>query len=83
MDINGIIKKGESEIIEFKPSLSDIKDIIIAISAFSNTKGGTILIGVSDDGKIQGVSIGKNTIESLANKIKQHTDPNIGTTNQR
>jgi ATP-dependent DNA helicase RecG len=46
-----------------------------SISAFSNTKGGTVVIGVSDKGDVLGVDIGKNTIESLANQIKQNTDP--------
>jgi ATP-dependent DNA helicase RecG len=46
-----------------------------SISAFSNTKGGTVVIGVSDKGEVLGVDIGKKTIESLANQVKQNTDP--------
>ena len=72
-----LVKKQESEILEFKPSLSQIKDIIETISAFSNTKGGSIIIGVDDKRNIIGVDVGKKTIESLANKIKQNTDPQI------
>ncbi len=67
----------ESEIVEFKNSLSEIDQILETISAFSNTKGGTIYIGVADDGQINDVSIGKGTLESLANSIKQNTDPKI------
>ena len=69
------IKKGESETVEFKPSLSQMNEIMESISAFSNTKGGMIVIGVSDKGEVLGVDIGKKTIESLANSIKQITDP--------
>jgi ATP-dependent DNA helicase RecG len=72
-----LVKKQESEILEFKPSLSQIKDIIETISAFSNTKGGSIIIGVNDKRNIIGVDVGKKTIESLANEIKQNTDPQI------
>ena len=36
-----------------------------------------IVIGVSDKGEVLGVDIGKKTIESLANKIKQSTDPMV------
>ena len=67
----------ESETLEFKESLSGWKEIIETISAFSNTKGGTILIGINDSGKIKGVDIGKSTLEDLANKIKENSDPKI------
>jgi ATP-dependent DNA helicase RecG len=68
-------KVEESETVEFKPSLSQMDKITESISAFSNTRGGTVIIGVSDKGDILGVDIGKNTIESLANQINQNTDP--------
>jgi len=67
----------ESTTVEWKPSLSQIKEIINTISAFSNTQGGKILIGVSKSGKIIGTHIGKDTIENLTNQISQHTDPKI------
>ena len=67
----------ESEKMEFKISLIEWRDIVETVSAFSNTKGGTIKIGVSDDGKVIGVDVGKNTIEKLANEIKQNTDPPV------
>ncbi|MCG2735873.1 MAG: helix-turn-helix domain-containing protein [Candidatus Methanoperedenaceae archaeon] len=72
-----LVKKQESEILEFKPSLSQIKDIIETISAFSNTRDGSIIIGIDDKRNIIGVDVGKKTIESLANEIKQDTDPQI------
>ena len=67
----------ESEILEFKESLSQWRRIIETISAFSNTRGGTIIVGVNDKGKIIGVSIGKSTIEDLTNKIITNTEPRI------
>jgi ATP-dependent DNA helicase RecG len=73
--LKDLLKEGESETVEFKPSLSQMDKITESISAFSNTKGGTVVIGVSDKGEVLGVNIGKNTIESLANQIKQNTDP--------
>ena len=73
--IKDLLKEGESETVEFKPSLSQMDKIIGSISAFSNTKGGTLIIGVSDKGEVLGVDIGTRTIESLANQIKQNTDP--------
>ncbi|MEM2511083.1 MAG: ATP-binding protein [Candidatus Methanomethylicia archaeon] len=72
-----MFRKEESETLEFKSSLSDLDDILATISAFSNTKGGTILIGVNDDGSVVGVGIGRRTLEELSNNIAQRTDPKV------
>ncbi|MEM1547312.1 MAG: ATP-binding protein [Candidatus Methanomethylicia archaeon] len=69
--------KEENETLEFKSSLSDLDDILATISAFSNTKGGTILIGVDDDGSVVGVGMGRRTLEELSNNIAQSTDPKV------
>jgi len=76
-EIIKLLKEGESETVEFKPSLSQTDKVIESISAFSNANGGTIVIGVSDKGEVLGADIGKRTIEILANRIKQNTDPVI------
>ncbi len=72
-----IISQEESENIEFKESLRLEEEIGQTISAFSNSNGGAILGGVSDNGKIHGIAIGENTLERLANYIKINTDPAI------
>jgi len=77
MDIKALIKEGESETLEFKKSLGEWKEIIETISAFSNTKGGKIIIGVSKSGKLLGVDIGKDTIERFTNQISQNTDTKV------
>ncbi len=77
MDIYEILKAGEGEDIEFKRSLSERKEILETICAFANTKGGTILIGVEDDGRIVGVDIGKLTIEKLVSSISSEIEPMI------
>ena len=77
MNLKNLIQKKETTTLELKPSLSQIDDIVETVSAFSNTKGGTVVIGVTDNGKIKGVEIGKDTLERLSNKIMQNTDPRI------
>ena len=69
--------KNESETLEFKKSIGEWKDIIETASAFSNTRGGEILVGINNSGEVNGVEIGKNTLEDLTNKIKENTDPEI------
>ena len=77
MNLKELVKKDESETLEFKKSLSEWKEIIETISAFSNTKGGTIVVGIDNKGKVHGVAMGKNTIEDLTNKILTNTEPKI------
>jgi len=77
MDIKGLIERGESQSLEFKESLKLRDDIGETVSAFSNSDGGTVLIGVSNSGGVPGVDIGKNTLEELANYIKRNTDPQV------
>lgn len=77
MDIETLISQGETEKLEFKESLSLRDEIGYTISAFSNTVGGTIIVGISDQGVITGIRIGKKTVEEFANVIKQNTDPHI------
>jgi ATP-dependent DNA helicase RecG len=55
-EINTILFSGESENVKFKQSFNE--QAIETIVAFANTSGGSVLIGVSNTGKIHGVSIG-------------------------
>ena len=77
MDLKQLILEGESEIMEFKQSTGEWKEIIKTISAFANTRGGKVIIGLSKSGKLLGIEIGKDTVESLTNKIFQNTDPKV------
>jgi len=76
-DVLRLVNQRETESIELKSSLSKLEEIVEAISGLSNTKGGKILIGVSNNGKILGVKIGEDMVERLANKIAQNTDPKV------
>ena len=77
MDLKKLTGRGESQSLEFKKSLRLKDEIGETVSAFSNSDGGVVLVGVSDGGEPIGVDIGKNTIEELANYIKRNTDPQI------
>lgn len=67
----------ESTTTEFKKSIGEWKEIVETISAFANTEGGTIFIGISDSGKPFGVKLGKGTIEDITNKIINNTEPKV------
>lgn len=77
-----LLEKKETHKVEYKPSLSDIDRIIEVACSFANTEGGIILIGIKEQKertkeRVVGITIGKATIERLANKITDKTDPPI------
>lgn len=49
------IEGGENEILDFKFEISDSRKIARTICAFTNTKGGSLLIGVKDNKRIAGI----------------------------
>ena len=50
-----LISEGEHQQLDFKFEISDSKKIARTLSAFANTDGGTLLIGVKDNGNIAGI----------------------------
>lgn len=50
-----LVAKGEGEQLEFKRKATHPEKIVREMIAFANSKGGTLLIGVSDDRSIPGV----------------------------
>jgi len=65
----------EYEHIEYKQSLTAMREIVETVAAFATARGGTLHIGIAPDGKRVGVQLGRGTIENLANAIKINTDP--------
>jgi len=53
--IKRLILEGEHQQLDFKFEISDSRKIAKTLVAFSNTDGGTLLIGVKDNGNIAGV----------------------------
>lgn len=55
-DLRNLIQTGEGMYLEFKKTTPSVEKIAREISAFANSKGGTILIGVDDHKNITGIS---------------------------
>lgn len=53
--IHSLISQGEHQQQDFKFEISDARKIARTLSAFANTQGGRLLIGVKDNGRIAGV----------------------------
>ncbi len=67
----------EGETVEWKRSVGEWKEIVVAAAALASLRGGVICIGVEPTGEVSGVQIGKGTLEDLANKIAQNTSPRL------
>jgi predicted HTH transcriptional regulator len=53
--IFNLIDQGEHQHLDFKYQINDAKKIARSVSAFANTEGGRLLIGVKDNGRIAGI----------------------------
>lgn len=61
--IDDMVAQGEGEMLEFKPSFN--QDVVETASAFANSRGGRVLVGVSNAGEPLGLSFGEEMEELL------------------
>jgi len=57
----------ETQDIEYKESFGE--GALRTLCAFANTKGGTLYIGVSDEGKVKGINLDNEILKNISNKI--------------
>lgn len=74
IDLSYLLSQGEGYNLEFKESISD--GLGKEICAFANASGGTILIGVTDDGIVKGIDI-TNSMRSQVMDTAHSIDPSI------
>lgn len=76
-DVDVLIDEGEGFSVEFKRRISSPEKIARTMISFANTKGGTILFGVDDDGSIVGVESEKSEMEMIGAAGTEFIDPPI------
>ena len=69
------IPKAESKSVEFKTAFN--QDTIVSLVAFANSDGGSVYVGVRDDGKVCGVQLADESETAWVNEIKSKTAPSI------
>lgn len=70
-ELKAIVAGGESEQVEFKKTTGQRSDGAKTICAMLNGTGGFVLLGVTDDGGIQGMQVTARTVEDLVHEIRR------------
>ncbi|MBC3784476.1 AlbA family DNA-binding domain-containing protein [Spirosoma utsteinense] len=73
--LDDLIAQGESTRLEFKRSISAAHRIARTLVAFANTAGGTLLIGVADNGTITGVASESREMYKIEEATDRLADP--------
>jgi predicted HTH transcriptional regulator len=78
MKIEELLTRSEGKTLEFKNDLSSPKNILRTLTAFANTAGGVLLIGVEDGSKaVLGVEHPLDEEERLCNLIADSIEPRL------
>jgi predicted HTH transcriptional regulator len=74
-ELQMLVAQGEGLHIEFKRKLPEWEKLVREIVAFANTQGGSVLIGVDDDGSIFGTRDPIEVEEALKLYLQEYTHP--------
>jgi len=64
-DLDQLVVEGESETLEFKRTMGELREGLETICAFLYTTGGKVLFGVNRKGGIEGQLISEQTVVYL------------------
>lgn len=82
-ELLAIIAKGEDSKHQFKQNITRAESLVPELAAFSNSKGGLLLIGVTDEGGIQGLTIeDMGRINQLVSNAAKDVKPPISVTTE-
>ena len=75
--IEELIRQGENTSIEFKRGDVRTENLAKELIAFSNSSGGVVLLGIEDNGEIQGLKNPRNYEEWISNLTRNNVIPPI------
>ncbi len=76
-ELRRLVKQGETETLEFKTKVNHPEKIVKEVVAFANTKGGNLLLGVSDQGQLLGLAAATEAVYTLEAAIANYCFPKI------
>jgi predicted HTH transcriptional regulator len=76
-DVRRLVAAGEGSAIEFKRRVPSSERIAKEIVALANSGGGTLLLGVDDDGTIRGVRDAEEEMYALRTALESHCRPKV------
>ena len=81
-ELNAIIARGEDSRHQFKRDFTNVESMAAELAAFANMGGGQLLVGVSDNSTITGLSTAdiSRLNQLLSNAASQHVKPPINPT---
>ncbi|MDQ5921114.1 MAG: ATP-dependent helicase RecG [Pseudomonadota bacterium] len=71
--ISILANQSESDVVEFKKSTAQLKSAYETTCAFLNGNGGTVLFGVTDNGKVIGQEVSDKTKREIGNELAKIT----------
>ena len=72
-----LLQQRESETLDFKEALPTSSDLAVLITAFYNTRGGTVVIGVDDQRQPVGVASPQGVETGITNIIRDRLDLDV------
>jgi ATP-dependent DNA helicase RecG len=74
-ELQNLVRRGESEQLEFKQSSAQFPRAGETLCAFMNGRGGQVLVGVRPDGSVVGQTIADKTFQDLAQVLRRFDPP--------
>lgn len=81
-ELNRLVSRGEGQTLEFKRKVAFPDKVVRELIAFANTHGGTLLVGVDDNGTIPGVKFPEEEWLLIERELTQRCRPGLDTSVQ-
>lgn len=74
-ELRNVVAKGESETVEFKRTTGELEGGLRTVCAMLNGRGGFVLFGIGDQGRIAGQPVTDSTLRDIANALRKIEPP--------
>ena len=75
LELQQLCKQGEGQYLEFKQYATEPDQVVEEVSGFLNSTGGSLLIGIKDDGTITGLKFAEDDLVFLLDYIAKQVWP--------